>query len=219
MHYKDVTEDIFLRAWAYEDQVAAATTESGDIRDLSQWHVVKSRCFLDLESTDERIWAFREARSWLVRLSLVALDDASSISMHILIHDWAKLRIGQDRGAQAWSTAAAVLALSTRESHSYEPYSIHLQRHLETCVATNLESNNFPVENDRKEFCRLPHTFIWQLYRTTSAKTVQAIQKMKRVCQNLSTWSTDKAQSLEIDYLLGISLQKERKDQEAKEVL
>ena len=70
-----------------------------------------------------------------------------------------------------------------------------------------------------KETCKLLYIFAWQLYRTSSIKAIQVILRLYKEFKNLAKWPEESVEFLHVRCLLGICLQKERRDREAVEVL
>ena len=220
MDRRNITEDIFTRAWEHEDIVATDTVERDDIGHLSSWHVTRSKLFLDIEPVAERVWAFRQARALLCRLSLATLDkDASSLSMHSLVNAWAALRIGRQRRSQVWATSASILAFSAQESLRYGPFSVQLQPHIEMCVTAYLETDYPLADNERKQYCTLLFILSWQLHQVTSAKTLLTVRRLKESSSKLGGWSEEGVKSIRIQHLLGACLLENRLDLEAIELL
>ncbi|SMR58378.1 unnamed protein product [Zymoseptoria tritici ST99CH_1E4] len=102
MHHKGVAEEIFVRAWTYEEELLSKWIEDDgddfdvllsrynngewhddDSYDLSPRHIAHSRSVFPWAPPGERKQSFRAARFHLERLSLVTVDAAgSSISLH-----------------------------------------------------------------------------------------------------------------------------------------
>ncbi|KAK0272969.1 hypothetical protein LTR35_012641 [Friedmanniomyces endolithicus] len=99
MHHQDVHEEIFVRAWSYEESVLSwwegKDEEANlDIDKLTPWLVAQCRKFLQPRPLEGRMHAFRKARAHLDRLSLVNVDPATkSISLHLLVYEWARARL------------------------------------------------------------------------------------------------------------------------------
>ncbi|KAK0301694.1 hypothetical protein LTR01_009213, partial [Friedmanniomyces endolithicus] len=100
LHPRDVSEDIFMRAWQEEENVARRMededADDAEIDHLSLWHVTQCRRSSSRRSQDKRLHAFRKARAHLERLSLINLDRVSkATSRHALVYGWAR-----ERGSQ-----------------------------------------------------------------------------------------------------------------------
>ncbi|TIA15952.1 purine and uridine phosphorylase [Aureobasidium pullulans] len=84
--------------------------DCGEIHHLDVWHCEKVRSTgLMGSSKNGRL------RSAFVRLSGLSLArvDGNNISMHPLVHEWARIRLGESARQEAWEKALCVLALST----------------------------------------------------------------------------------------------------------
>lgn len=165
----DIDEDIFTRALAFGKKIKVRGGagprpgyKHGDIETLSMWHYDKAMAFAG--STPEGIKIFRNARSCLHELALISCDaDTQTISMHPLLHAWARKRLRKEAYAQSWVTCAATLALSLEEAQGWRDFTAKIQRHLEVCFALRTPDwyREFPV----LEVCRIFNFFAWQLYR------------------------------------------------------
>ncbi|KAK0822833.1 hypothetical protein LTR73_008993 [Friedmanniomyces endolithicus] len=106
LHPRDVSEDIFMRAWQEEENVARRMededADDAEIDHLSLWHVTQCRRSSSRRSQDKRLHAFRKARAHLERLSLINLDRVSkATSRHALVYGWAR-----ERGSQPGEISA-----------------------------------------------------------------------------------------------------------------
>lgn len=85
-------------------------------------------------------------RSAGVRLSDLSLAriDGSNISLHPLVHEWARIRLSEAARQQAWEKALCVLALSTTGSVRWMPFSADLRPHMQAYV----HNQDFGVSKD-----------------------------------------------------------------------
>lgn len=140
MHHQDVSEEMFVRAWKYEESALSRYgvdegDEDGDIRHLTAWHVTRCRAVFCYLPVDERTQLFRKARAHLERLSLVSVNRAQrSMSLHSIVHVWARERVS-DPG-KTWAAAASILALSAEGRSDWQSFTSRLVRHHETSFAT-----------------------------------------------------------------------------------
>lgn len=206
MDRRDISEDIFLRAWAQEEFVIPNEHRRVEVspEQLSPWHVAKSRSFLADTLPPERIWAFREARRLLCQLSLGSLDtNIESLALHPLIHDWVRIRIQRDLLYERWIVVASTLALSA-ENTKGEECPIHLQRHLDRCAAAGLELECFHGHHDGLEQLKILLTFAWRLWSADSAQIIPIAQKLGGDGQKMSGLSEHTSEWCGIHFLIGI---------------
>jgi tetratricopeptide (TPR) repeat protein len=196
MHHQDVSEEIFVRAWKYEETVLSEFggvdgDEDRDVTHLSAWHVTQCRSVLSSLPSHERTQLFRRARAHLERLSLVSVDRAENCtSLHLMVHAWARERVS--RPCETWTAVASILALWT-----------------------DMGKPN----NDQLEICRIWYACAWQLYRAQSIATLkiclQLLEQTRELCHDhLELPAFTGAQ-----YLLGIAYQANGQITEAFETL
>ncbi|KAK5688954.1 hypothetical protein LTS10_000934 [Elasticomyces elasticus] len=222
VHHQGVSEDIFERAWKYEDTILSWFKEyevdlfswyddhdedvDGDkaITVLSPWHVANCRQFLGSHPPGRRMHAFRIARAHLVRLSLITVDAVTqSISLHLLISAWAKERLAHPY--EAWLCAACVLVLSTQKTGAWESFSSRLYPHIETNFST---FTNMPLWQAavryRRQLCRIWHTYTGQLYLASSPLTIECLQRLVKQALALSDAGPAEGGLVEAQYLMGL---------------
>ena len=136
---QEVRTDIFVRAWEYEATLLASfetpnAAFDGDIKYLSAQHVAWSQAAFAASPLDERARLFRKGRALLGRVSLVHIDTTrDSLSIHPIVHTWARERVS--RADEAWTAAAAALALSAQGSTEWTLFSSELAPHYEVSEA------------------------------------------------------------------------------------
>ncbi|KAK0806639.1 hypothetical protein LTR75_002527 [Friedmanniomyces endolithicus] len=207
MHHQDVHEEIFVRAWSYEDVVLSWGEDDEeaelDIRDLSPWHVAQCRRFLHSRPLEERMHAFRKARAHLDRLSLVNVDPATkSISLHSLVYAWARARL--QRPGEAWASAASILALSTEGRNDWQPFLDRLIRHLETNFKLASGPRNGAIFSPQRELCRIWHRFAWQMYRASSIETTVLCERLVERTKDCCGKSSTEVGLFDTQHILGI---------------
>lgn len=210
----EVPEQIFIRAWSYEDKVLGRA-DVDDLLLLTSLHVEQSRRFLksppqapesECSTTPEefRLSRFRKARALLSRLSLIALDpETKAVSLHSLVHVWARQRI-QDTD-KVWSTTASILALSTSGSPNWKPFTAQLQTHIES-IYTHDPSRESVVGYLSR--CQLYLSLGWQLYFIHSLKGLDVasmlLKQTKSICgEKQYKWMLLDVQYLHVSVLLG----------------
>jgi len=207
MHHQNVHEDIFVRAWSYEDVVLSRGEEDEEadlnIRHLSPWHVAQCRRFLHSRPLVERIHAFRKARARLDQLLLVNVDLATkSISLHLLVYEWARARL--QRPGEAWASAASILALSTEGRTGWQPFSDRLVRHLETNFKLTSGPRNRAIFPLQQELCRIWYRFAWQMYRARSTDTIVLCERLVERTKDCCGESSTEVGLVDAQYILGI---------------
>ncbi|KAK1071551.1 hypothetical protein LTR74_003181 [Friedmanniomyces endolithicus] len=222
MHQQDIHEDIFVRAWSYEDVILSWGEEDEEadlnIRYLSSWHVAQCRKFLRSRPLEGRMLAFRKARAHLDRLSLVNVDpDTRSISLHSLIYAWARTRL--QRPGEAWASAASILALSTEGRRDWQPFSDRLIRHLETHFRFACGPPDSVIFSSQRELCRIWYRFAWQMYRASSTETIALCERLVERTKDCFGESSNKVGLIDAQYILGIAYLDHRQIKEAVEQL
>ncbi|ERF72190.1 hypothetical protein EPUS_02077 [Endocarpon pusillum Z07020] len=98
VHFDRVPILIFRKAWTYA-QTIPSNEENGlqeDVTFLSHWHVSRLPGFMrSLNSGELDIISLREAVRTLASFSIISINETDDISMHPLVHAWAKDRLDQ----------------------------------------------------------------------------------------------------------------------------
>lgn len=166
----DVTEDMFTRAWKWGEENRGnelvcdlfATDTDWDIQRLSPWHFETALSVAWASATN--LTAFRLARAHLFELALVSLDSQSkAVSMHPLLHSWARNRLQEAQQARIWGQTAATLCLSLEGAYTWQPFTYAIQRHLEACIDTRRKDVQFLCPDIG--IGKIDFLFFWQLYR------------------------------------------------------
>lgn len=105
-HYEGITEEMFMRA-------AEKRAREGEIPpELKLGGVGKHNLDKLIEHDDTGKWDptwFRRAANILKQLSLVRLDQDRSMSMHVLVHSWARERLSDSERASYGLSARSIL--------------------------------------------------------------------------------------------------------------
>lgn len=160
--------------------------DDGDIDHLDTWHCQKVRSTGLVEL--QRCSRFRAACVRLADLSLIRIDGAR-ISMHPLVHEWARTRMSKPARQDAMEQTLSILALSVEYSKAWTPSSPELQPHIETCFRNRGEGYNqskIPLNTARALF-----RLAWQLFFVGSNTTAIAIFELLSSACDLPphTWS------------------------------
>nr|OQO29354.1 hypothetical protein B0A51_06934 [Rachicladosporium sp. CCFEE 5018] len=221
MHHRDVSEEIFVRAWKYEEVVLVEygnenVEEDGDIEHLSAWHVARRRAGFSSSPPHERLRLFRKARAHLERLSLVSLDRAAkSISLHSMVHAWARERVVHAYDAR--TAAASTLALSSEGDQSWRPFSSELARHYESSSASLHDISGIQIE--QWELCRMLYANAWQMYRASSVLTVSICKDLLKRTQDLPYRLSENPPVIGVEYLLAMAQHESGQIDEAVQML
>jgi tetratricopeptide (TPR) repeat protein len=169
-HNRGISEDIFLRAWKYGEEVSTKPQNrhwSSDRLDL--WHVAQSRMFNILGSPEEKKRLFRRCRAHLLKLSLVSMDSTGSfIHLHSLVHSWIKERV--QHTIEAWTAAASILALSTQNRTSWQVFTPSLSKHMEACL-TLRQHHGAPASSSLGIYT-IRYIFAWQMHQARNLGTL-----------------------------------------------
>ena len=83
MHHQGVSEDMFVRAWEYEEYVLKNCTKQDRAPNaLSMWHVAQARKYFPCAAIDVRRCALLSARAHLIRLTLVTQNSRRRHYLH-----------------------------------------------------------------------------------------------------------------------------------------
>ncbi|KAK0258041.1 hypothetical protein LTS09_007234 [Friedmanniomyces endolithicus] len=208
MHHQGVHEEIFVRAWSYEESVLSRWEGKDEeanlnIKTLTPWHVAQCRKFLQPRPLEGRMHAFRKARAHLDRLSLVNVDPATkSISLHLLVYEWARARL--QRPGEAWASAASILTLSTKGRNDWQPFSDRLVRHLETNFKLASGPGDSAILCPQRELCRIWYRFAWQMCRADSIQTIVLCERLVEGTKDCCGESSTEVGLVDAQYIFGI---------------
>jgi tetratricopeptide (TPR) repeat protein len=200
----NITEDIFTRSWAFEEQVLSKPDDN-NISKLSSWHVARSRAMLYSANTSGRLRAFRKACALLDELSLIQRSADNCISLHPLLHTWARQRVGHKD--TAWSRSASILALSTENSEEWQPFTFQLQRHMEASFVYSPKHKGV-IEADLIFHCKILYLYGCQLYRAHNVHTTKVCEDLVARTETIFPRLIDLDQVLEARFLLAIGYQR-----------
>lgn len=111
--------------------------DDGEIHHLDIWHCTKVRSsgLVELQKASR----FRAACIRLADLSLIKFDN-QTVSMHPLVHEWARTRLGETVRQDAWEQALSVLALCSVKTGTN--LAVRLVAHIKTCFRLSGEDIN-----------------------------------------------------------------------------
>ena len=138
-HNNGIWEEIFQPAAEHAPETKNRDTSVPDVFRLFESHLARLPEYLQqpfFSRQDSLRW--RQACSVLASLSLVKRDEDDRslvISMHPLVHAWAKERQDEPSRCRAWQSAATILALSCQDHRGWFPPFVMLQPHVRACVS------------------------------------------------------------------------------------
>ncbi|KAL2044651.1 hypothetical protein N7G274_002425 [Stereocaulon virgatum] len=142
MHNNGISEKIFQRASEYASELKdSGINNDEEVLALSMHHITRLPSYAQQEwSSLQDLLRWRKACSVLESLSIITPgnDDSAAISVHPLVHIWAKERQDHQSRYRAWQSAATILALSCQGWYSYHPFFSFLQPHVRACVSHNI---------------------------------------------------------------------------------
>ena len=176
MHNSGISETVFEMASEYASEIKdAGTSNNEEILSLSVGHLARLPEFAQpgRSSVQDRLRR-RKARATLKSLSLITVHkDDDSISVHSLVHVWAKERQDDQNRYRAWQSAATILALSCKGRYDYCPSFTFLQPHVRACVSYEIES--YTQNMSEMEAAQLLFQFAYVLYRMNDERSLSSL--------------------------------------------
>ncbi|KAH0541632.1 hypothetical protein FGG08_003922 [Glutinoglossum americanum] len=130
MHFDGISEDILEEAWK--------NMRSRQLSDWEQSHQLRMLCEDDSGDWDPHLT--REAVILLSSFSLIAIGGVNNhISMHPLMHIWARDRLVEAEQKRCWKVAASTLAMSIYRRYQTFDYSFRrfLLPHISSCLSSH----------------------------------------------------------------------------------
>ena len=219
MHNSGISETIFERASDYASKLGDSEQSEGErARYLSVSHIARLPKYVqDWASFQDRI-RWREACTVLENLSLITVnknDDSFAISMHSLIHAWAKERQDHHGQCRAWQAAATIVALSCEGRRSFQPFFGTILSHVRACVNPEIEDYTRTLSD--MEAAQLLIQFADVLYRMSDYRSLDPF--LKRICLRLQDkFENEHEVALEIKRYTGRVYMEQRRYKEAIDV-
>lgn len=147
MHNSEISEIMFQRASEYASELRdTGTNNDKEALGLSIHHITRLPDYAQQKwSSLQDHLPWRKACSVLESLSIITLRDddegSKAVSVHPLVHVWAKERQDRQTRCRAWQSAATILALSCQGWYDYCSFFTFLQPHVRACV--NHEINDY----------------------------------------------------------------------------
>ncbi|KAI4723751.1 purine and uridine phosphorylase [Aureobasidium sp. EXF-10728] len=114
-----------------EDDKDEDEEDDGEIDHLDIWHCKKVRESGLVER--QKFKRLRVARTRLADLSLIRVN-SNRISMHPLVHGWARTRLGKSERQYAWEQTLSLLAMSSINDRTWHDFTPKLVLHIDTCL-------------------------------------------------------------------------------------
>ncbi len=127
LHFSELPPQIFETAWKGSQEVCKANVEKiGAVDTLIDWHVFQLPGFITAELDEWDAFRSQEASSLLASLFLInqrKQDNLFGISMHSLVHAWARNRLPSKKEKnQAWKATGSILAFSLAGSEIWRTH-------------------------------------------------------------------------------------------------
>ena len=185
MHNNETSETLFQRASEYATELQnSGSIDDEEVFSLSVRHIARVPEYMQQgwSSNPQNRSRWREARAILESLSLITVrEDHGSIdiSMHSLVHAWAKERQDHQNRCMAWQSAATVLALSCEGWYDFCPFFTYLQPHVRACVSHEVDSF---IENiSDMEAAQLVVQLAYVLYRMKEWSSLSSLVQYTRL--------------------------------------
>ena len=183
MHNSGISETMFQRASEY----ASKLEHSGTIdRKEDPWslasHIARLPEYVQGWTGFEDRIRWREACTVLENLSIITVhknDDYFAISMHSLIHAWAKERQDHHGQCRAWQAAATIVALSCGGHWEFQSFFITVQAHVRACVNPEIEDYTRTLSD--MQAAQLLFQFASVLYRMSDYRSLDPLVKRIRL--------------------------------------
>ncbi|RDW64991.1 hypothetical protein BP6252_10642 [Coleophoma cylindrospora] len=154
LHRESIPEEMFERAWKRSQSLSMHNLN--DNGHFSGWNVEQFPNQLDPIR-------LRKARNVLVSFSLVAVNEDESISMHPLVHAWAKDRLGPEDQVRAWASTSSILCLSIGTLKN-DPFIMGIRTHL--VAAFSLRPKTCAEKYPAFAICQTLYRLTWVLIHT-----------------------------------------------------
>jgi hypothetical protein len=175
LHREGAPEEMFIRAGSYAFE-NSRLDEKDDIDLPSLWQINNIKAILHENTTLQELdlLAFRQAQQVLRSFSLTTINQESNeISMHPLVHKWARDRLHSDLQIAAWGNAASILSLSTRYdlfNTFNNVFDFHyfnmIKTHIEYCLILQPQGDFSTSQYPPLDICRIFYRFTYVLYYT-----------------------------------------------------
>ncbi|RDW58320.1 hypothetical protein BP5796_12250 [Coleophoma crateriformis] len=186
LHFNDVPVLMLQRAWTKATLIQKRICKDLDdkIEYLSPWHVSLLPGFMRPTRTEDLVrTSIRLAINLLQSYSLLSFNrKKKTLSMHPLVHTWAKCRLEREIQLAAWTATSSVIALSIKDTGDEELFQHsdmfwpHLKPHLNSWFEIQSE-NDFHLEVSMSKFQILFH-FCWLFYGVRDDLRAERLAKL-----------------------------------------
>ncbi|RMZ89045.1 hypothetical protein DV736_g3719, partial [Chaetothyriales sp. CBS 134916] len=117
-------------------------TEDNDVLILTPWHIAHLPSLVDITGDEWDSYRLVEAVQLLKAFSLVSTDSQNnhlSVSMHPLIHAWARDRQEKDKKHKSWLQMGCLMAMGSSDRMVWKKHERQLQPHIEALVEWDID--------------------------------------------------------------------------------
>ncbi len=184
-HREKIPEELFIKAWAYSIKVMALKEDSS-ISHASRWHVENLNKVLHARALTNQLDLIRlqKARQALLSFSLINFNqETKEISMHPLVHAWAKDRLETSAQTNAWAVSLSILHLAIDTYVHPDSFKVH--PHMQTCIRLHPDDLALVSPSYVFEICRTLCKFTSVFTFPSQFDLVEELAKllMSRICQ------------------------------------
>ena len=211
MHSSGISETMFQRASKYASELRDSEPSHGEESDDEESESIYS-LLSHIARLPEYVqgWAsFQDRKRWrqactvLENLSIITVhknEDSFAVSMHSLIHAWAKERQERQSQCKAWQAAATIVALSCEGWWDYQPFFMAIQAHVQACINPEIEDYTRTLSD--MEAAQLYLQFAYVLYRIDDNRSLRpCVERMRLRLQD--EFENDHPVTVEMERFIG----------------
>jgi tetratricopeptide (TPR) repeat protein len=172
LHHEGISEEMFHQAW-----------KGIKNRKRSDWiYGHQPRILLRQNAQDWDSYVLRKAMSILLSFSLISRDKNDLISIHPLVHMWARDRMSRPEEEQIWMLALSTLAMSIPRDFQLSDYRLRQSQlpHINACLAFH-DDGVFHLRDVGKECLEMAETFA--LTYSEAGRRPQALQLIEQLVE------------------------------------
>ena len=226
LHFSELSMRIFEYAWKKSQEVRKIQhTETDSIISFFDWHASQLPGFVSGELDEWDEFRLQEASNLLASLFLITKrkhNDHFEISMHPLVHAWARNRINsKEEKARTWRSTGSLLslALELEEAEIWHTHGRQLRPHVHSYLSL------YARENDTFQCLKMIMPMVFAcadfLYYTRDDKMLASLLKQifEDLCVDPTSPSIDSMRLLPLYHLQGINLRRMGHDKDAIQLL
>jgi tetratricopeptide (TPR) repeat protein len=170
LHHDGISEEIFYRAWT--------GLWNGEHSDWIKGHQL--RLLLRQQSTQWDPQPFRKALSILSSFSLISWDKNGLVSIHPLVHIWARDRLNRSDEEEIWMSAVSTIAVSIHWTYRTADYWFRraLVPHVDACLGF-YDDGIFHLQAIGNEYLEMAEKFA--LVYQENGRQQDALELLERV--------------------------------------